>query len=154
MVRPACIVLVALAASGCVDTTRCHTPVDWKPCAGDVAEPGSSGSPPTIVQLTIPSCGYLDSPMVMGSLHISDPDGDAQMIRAAIYTSGLHGNEVDIDLDDAGRNGNEWMGTLTLSITGASGGMAMEGSSDVRVKVTDRAGGQSVSFCNSVALVH
>jgi hypothetical protein len=153
MVRLACIVLLALA-SGCVDTSKCHTPVDWKPCAGDVAEPGSSGSPPTIVELSTPSCAYLDSPTLMGSLHVSDPDGDAQLIRAATYTGGLHSNEVDIDLDDAGRNGNEWTGTLTLSITGASGGMPMEGTSDVRVKVTDRAGAQSVSFCNSVALVH
>jgi hypothetical protein len=152
MVRPACIVLVALA-SGCVDTSKCHAPVAWKPCAGDVAEPGASGSPPTIVELSTPACAYLDSPTVMGSLHVSDPDGDAQMIRAALYTSGMHSNEADIELDDAGRNGDEWTGQFTLAITGASGGMPMEGTSDVRIKVTDRAGAQSVSYCNSVAIV-
>jgi len=55
MVRLPCLVLVALAA-GCVDTSKCHAPVDWKPCAGESAEPGSSGSPPSIVQLTLPTC--------------------------------------------------------------------------------------------------
>ena len=29
----------------------------------------------------------------------------------------------------------------------------MEGSDDVRMKVTDLAGGQSVPFCNSIAIV-
>jgi hypothetical protein len=89
----------------------------------------------------------------MGSLHVSDPDGDAQLIRAAIYTGGTRGNEVDIELDDAGRSGSEWTGQVTLTISSGSGGMLMEGTSDVRVKVTDRAGAQSAPFCNSIALV-
>ena len=75
-----------------------------------VAEPGSSGSPPTIVELSTPSCAYLDSPTVMGSLHVSDPDGDAQLIRAVAVHGRPARNEVDIALDDAGRNGNEWTG--------------------------------------------
>ena len=59
----------------------------------------------------LPTCAYLDSPTVTGSLHVSDPDGDAQVIKAALYT-GPHNNEADIQLDDAGRSGNDWTGQL------------------------------------------
>ena len=151
MVRLACIALVALAA-GCVDTTKCHVPVDWKPCAGSTAEPGSSGSPPTIVELSIPTCAYLSAPSVKGTLRASDPDGDAQVVKFALYT-GEHNNEAEIQLDDAGRSGNDWIGEFTLVVSASAGGMLMEGSSDIQAKVTDRAGAQSVTFCNSIALV-
>lgn len=151
MVRLASLALV-LAAAGCVDTSKCHAPSDWKPCAGETAEPGSSGMPPTIVQLSMPTCGYVDSPTVKGTLHVTDPDGDAQVVKSTLFM-GARSNEAEVQLDDAGRNGNEWSGDLLLSIMTAAGGMAMQGTSDVRVKVTDRAGGQSVPYCNSIALV-
>src|SRR5205823_11452500 len=108
--------------------------------------------PPTIVQLSIPTCAYLSAPSVTGSLHVTDPDGDAQVLKFALYT-GMHNNEAELQLDDAGRSGNDWTGEFTFALSGASGGMLMEGSSDIRAKVTDRAGAQSVPFCNSVAIV-
>jgi hypothetical protein len=144
--------LASLALVGCVDTRTCHTASAWKPCPGQTAQPGASGTPPTIVALSLPTCAYLDTPQVMGMLHVSDPDGDAQVVKATFFT-GARSNESEVQLPDSGRSGNEWSGTLSLTLVGGNGGMLMEGSNDVVVKVTDRAGGQSVPFCNSIAVV-
>ncbi len=146
--------LLTLAAlAGCVDTTHCHMATDWKPCAGEVAQPGASGTPPGIVELSLPTCAYLDDPTLSGTLHVTDPDGDAQTVKAAFY-AGMRLDEVDVTLPDSGRSGTEWTGTVVLS-TVANGGTApmMQETDDVIIKVTDRAGGQSVPFCGSFSLV-
>lgn len=142
----------ALCVSGCVDTKACHTATVWKPCAGETAEPGASGTPPSIGDLELPTCAYLDAPTVTGSLHVSDPDGDAQVVKATFY-QGARNNESEVELDDAGRSGDDWSGTFAITIVGSMGGMVMESTDDARIKVTDLAGGQSVPFCNSIAIV-
>jgi hypothetical protein len=151
MVRLLAASFVALAA-GCVDTAKCHMPTDWKPCAGETAQPGASGTPPTIVELSLPTCAALASPLIMGTLRVSDPDGDAQVLKATFFT-GMRNNEDELQLDDSGRNGNEWSGNFSVVLQGPGGGMLMEGSDDVVMKVTDRAGAQSVPMCSSVAIV-
>ncbi len=143
---------VALAGAGCVDG-KCHAPTAWKPC-GDPAEPGASGTPPTIVSLEVPTCAYLDSPSVTASLQVTDPDGDAQTVKVTFFNGGVRASETELELDDAERNGNDWSGSFGLLVMGSGGGMPMLGSDDVRVKVTDRAGGQSAPFCSSVAIVN
>ena len=70
----------ALLAGGCV-SSKCHTPTVWKPCGGDSAEPGDTGTPPSIVALSAPTCVDLDSPTTSATLHVTDPDGDAQTIK-------------------------------------------------------------------------
>ena len=151
MVRLACIPVATLLVAGCVDS-KCHVPSDWKPCAGATAEPGASGSPPSIVELSLPTCANLSSPTVMGTLHVTDPDGDAQVLKATFY-AGMRINEDELELDDAGRSGNDWSGSFSVVLRGPSGGMLMEGSDDVHMKVTDRAGAQSVPFCNTLSIV-
>jgi hypothetical protein len=143
---------VLVAAAGCVDQSKCHTPSDWKPCEGQTAQPGASGLPPMIVQLSLPTCAYLDSPTVTGTLRVDDPDADQQVLKATFYT-GMRNNEDELQLDDAERSGNEWSGSFSVVLQGAGGAMLMEGSDDVIMKVTDRAGGQSAPFCNSIAIV-
>lgn len=143
----------ALVAAGCVDTKQCHLAVDWKPCPGEAAQAGASGTPPSIVELSLPTCAFVDAPMVTGTLRVTDPDGDAQVFKATLYSGGLRTSEVELQLDDAGRSGNDWSGGLVVALQSGSGGMLMEGSDDVVVKVTDRAGAQSVPYCNSIALV-
>jgi hypothetical protein len=152
MVRLLVASAVVLVAAGCVDQSKCHMPSDWKPCAGQTAQPGASGTPPMIVQLSLPTCAYLDSPLVTGTLRVDDPDADQQVLKATFFT-GARNNEDELQLDDAGRSGNEWSGNLSVVLQGAMGGMLMEGSDDVVMKVTDRAGGQSAPFCNSIAIV-
>jgi hypothetical protein len=149
---PLAATLAALGSASCVDTKACHTAVAWKPCAGETAQPGASGTPPSIVALELPTCANLDAPTVTGTLSVTDPDGDAQVAKVTFYT-GARNDESEAQLDDLGRSGNDWSGSFSVLITGANGGMLMEGSDDVRVKVTDRAGGQSVPFCNSIAVV-
>lgn len=127
-------------------------PVEWKPCPGESAEPGASGSPPMIVELSLPTCAYLDSPTVKGTLRASDQDGDVQILKATFY-AGMHINESELQLDDAGRSGNDWAGTFSVVVAGSTGGMVMEGSDDVRMKVTDRGGAQSAPFCNTISIV-
>lgn len=143
---------VLLGTAGCVDTRACHTATVWKPCAGATAEAGASGTPPSITDLEMPTCAYLDSPTVSGTLTVSDPDGDAQVVKAT-FSQGVRTNESEAELDDAERNGNDWSGPFAIVVTGAMGGMLMEGTYDARIKVTDLAGGQSVPFCNSVSIV-
>lgn len=152
MVRLLVCSLAAFAVAGCVDANKCKMPVDWKPCPGQPAQAGASGSPPSIVELSLPTCATLDAPTVTGSLHVTDPDGDAQVLKATFYT-GMRNNEAEVQLDDASRTGNDWSGSFGLALAGANGGMLMEGSDDVVMKVTDRAGAQSVPFCNSIALI-
>ena len=152
MVRLLVCSWAALVAAGCVDTKQCHLAVDWKPCPGEPAQAGASGTPPSIVQLSLPTCAFLDAPTVTGTLRVTDPDGDAQVVKATLYT-GMRANEDELQLDDAGRSGNDWSGGLVVALQSSGGGMAMESSDDVVIKVTDRAGAQSVPFCNSIALV-
>jgi len=142
----------ALVLAGCVDTKQCHMAVDWKPCPGETAQAGASGTPPSIVELSLPTCAFVDAPVVMGTLRVTDPDGDAQIVKATFYT-GMRNNEDELQLDDAGRSGNDWSGSFSVALQGAGGAMVMEGSDDVVIKVTDRAGAQSVPYCNSIALV-
>ena len=151
MVRLLAASLVALAAAGCVDS-KCHMPSDWKPCPGEPAQPGASGTPPTIVQLSLPTCAPISAPLVTGTLRVSDPDGDAQVLKATFFT-GMRNNEAEVQLDDAERSGGDWSGSFGIIIQGSGGSMLTEGSDDVVMKVTDRAGGQSVPFCNSIAIV-
>ncbi|HEX6836697.1 MAG TPA: hypothetical protein VF334_09000 [Polyangia bacterium] len=152
MVRLLVCSWAALALAGCVDTKQCHMAVDWKPCPGQAAQAGASGSPPSIVELSLPTCAFVDAPQVTGSLRVTDPDGDAQVVKATLYV-GMRNSEDELVLDDAGRNGNDWSGDLSVALQGSGGGMVMEGSDDVVMKVTDRAGAQSVPFCNTIALV-
>src|SRR5512146_2238048 len=143
MVRLLVCSWAALVAAGCVDTTQCPLAVDWNPCPGEPAQAGASGTPPSIVQLSLPTCAFLDAPTVTGTLRVTDPDGDAQIVKATLY-SGMRVNEDELQLDDAGRSGNDWSGGLVVALQSGGGGMVMEGSDDVVVKVTDRAGAQSV----------
>jgi hypothetical protein len=152
MVRLFVCAWAALAAAGCVDTKQCHMAVDWKPGPGATAQAGASGTPPSIVELALPTCAFVDAPMVTGTLRVTDPDGDAQVAKATLY-SGMRASEDELQLDDAGRNGNDWSGGLVVTLQSAGGGMVMESSDDVVIKVTDRAGAQSVPYCNSIALV-
>ena len=152
MVRLLVCSLAAVAAAGCVDTTRCKMPVAWKPCSGQPAQAGASGSPPSIVELSLPTCATVDAPLVTGSLHATDPDGDAQLLKVTFF-SGARDNEDEVLLDDANRSGNDWSGAFGVAIQGANGSMLMESSVDVVMKVTDRAGAQSVPFCNTVSII-
>lgn len=152
MVRQAALIAAAVAALGCVDTRTCHVPSAWKPCAGQSAQPGSSGTPPSIVELSVATCAYQSSPLVMGTLHANDPDGDVQLLKATSF-QGVRTKESELPLDDVNRSGNDWSGSFTLDIVSVSSGMLMEGSNDVVMKVTDRAGAQSVPYCNTIAIV-
>ena len=137
----------ALLVSGCVDATACHMATDWKPCAGVAAQPGAGGTPPSIVQLTLPTCAFLDSPTVAGMLHVTDPDSDAQVVDAT-FSAGPRINVSEVQLPDAGRAGTEWTGTLGLKSTAMS-----EGTYDVRIKITDLAGNQSQPYCGTLTML-
>jgi hypothetical protein len=152
MVRLIAASFVALAAAGCVDTTKCHTATEWKPCAGEAAQAGASGTPPSIVELSLPTCVSINAPTVTGTVRVTDPDGDAQVLKATLYI-GQRNTEDEQQLADSLRSGNDWSGTIAVVLQGAGGGMLAEGSNDVVMKVTDRAGGQSVPFCNTIAAV-
>ena len=152
MVRLFAASAVLFAAAGCVDQSKCHMPSDWKPCAGQTAQQGASGSPPQILQLTLPTCAYLDSPLVTGTLRVTDPDADQQVLKATFF-SGMRNNEAEEPLVDANRSGAEWSGDFGVVLQGPNGGMLAEGSVDVIMKVSDRAGAQSAPFCNSIAVV-
>jgi hypothetical protein len=152
VVRLAAMLAAALTAAGCVDTKTCHQPSAWKACAGEPAQPGASGSPPSIVELSVVTCTYKDAPLVSGTLHVTDPDGDAQVLKVTSI-QGVRTNESEVQLDDLDRNGNEWSGSFDIQTVSQSSGMLMEGDIDVVMKVTDRAGAQSVPFCNTIAIV-
>lgn len=145
-----CIALVAVVA-GCVDQKTCHQPAAWKPCPNTRAEPGASGTPPAIVELSLPTCVYVDTPVAMGSLHVSDPDGDATVVKATFF-QGVRNNESELPLDAAHRSGTEWSGSFAVTLVGGgASGMLTESTDDVMVKVVDAAGAQSVPYCNTIA---
>jgi hypothetical protein len=144
---------IALALGGCVDTKTCHNPQTWKPCPGGVAEAGASGSPPSIVSLSLPTCVYLDTPVAMGNLDVTDPDGDAATLKAT-FSQGVRVDESEFMLDAAHRMGNDWVGAFSILLTGSGGSsVMMEGTDDVSIKVVDAQGGQSAPFCNSISAV-
>src|SRR3954463_16246123 len=101
MVRLHAAAFVALAAAaGCVDTTKCHMAVEWKACPGEAAQAGASGTPPTIVELSLPTCVSINAPTVTGTLRATDPDGDAQVIKATLYI-GMRNSEDEAQLADS-----------------------------------------------------
>ena len=121
MVRLIAASFVALAAAGCVDTTKCHTATEWKPCAGEAAQAGASGTPPSIVELSLPTCVSINAPTVTGTLRVTDPDGDAQVLKATLYI-GQRNTEDEQQLADSLRSGNDWSGTIAVVLQGAGGG--------------------------------
>lgn len=137
----------ALALAGCVDTTACHMATDWKPCAGEKAQPGAGGTPPSIVALSLPTCAFLDSPTVIGTLHVTDPESDAQTLDAT-FSAGPRINVSQVQLPDSGRAGTEWSGPLALTSQAKS-----EGTYDVRIKITDVGGNQSLPYCGTLTLL-
>ncbi|MGZ3442712.1 MAG: hypothetical protein ACXVDD_24490, partial [Polyangia bacterium] len=149
--RLAAVLAAALAAAGCVDTKACHEPTAWKPCAGEAAQPGASGTPPSIVALSLPTCAYKDAPLVSGTVQINDPDGDMQVLKATSF-QGARTNESELQLDDARRSGSDWSGSFEMAV-GSMSGTLMEGDISVVMKVSDRAGAQSVPYCNTITVV-
>jgi hypothetical protein len=141
-----------LAAAGCVNTKTCHNPVAWKPCPNTSAQPGASGTPPAIVELDLPTCAYIDTPVVTGTLHATDPDGDIGTLKATAF-QGKRVNESELSLDPASLTGTEWVGDFSLTLVDMSSGMLMESTDDVVVKVVDAAGAQSVPYCNTISAV-
>jgi hypothetical protein len=131
--------------AGCVDTAKCHAPVAWQPCADGTAEPGASGTPPTISSLMLPTCAFVDSPAVSGSITVSDPDGDAALIKSSLY-QGVRLLETEAMLPAMPMN--NYAGMLTIAFS-----MAKVGAYDVRIKATDRAGGQSAPLCNTITIL-
>jgi hypothetical protein len=150
-VRRACLVL-PLFSLGCVDLGKCYMPTYWKPCPGETAQLGSSGSPPTIVELALPTCTSINAPTLQGTLHVTDPDGDAQVLKAT-FTAGSRLNESEAQLSDLNRSGSEWSGGVAIVVTSTGGSTPMESTDEVRMKVTDVQGGQSVPFCDTLSLV-
>jgi hypothetical protein len=144
--------VIALAAAGCVDTRTCHKLQAWKPCPNTAAQPGSSGTPPAIVELSLPTCAYIDTPKVTGTLRVTDPDGDIGTLKATAY-QGKRISESELQLGAAGLSGTEWSGEIDLTLVGADGSMLMESTDDVVIKVVDAAGAQSAPYCNTVSAV-
>lgn len=145
--------LAAVLLAGCVDTRTCHMPQAWKPCPNTAAQPGAAGTPPAIVDLSLPTCVFVDTPQATGTLHVTDPDGDAAVLKATFF-QGRRNNESELMLSDANRSGSEWSGGITIVLTGAGGsGMLTESTADVVVKVVDAQGAQSVPFCNTISAV-
>jgi hypothetical protein len=144
-------VLFALLFTGCLDTAKCKQPSAWKPCTGENAQPGASGTPPGIVSLTMPTCAYVESPTVTGTIHVVDPDADTTLVKASFYI-GPRIDEVDVPIPVADAVSADWTDSISVTVV-SSGGTLSEGSRDVRLKVTDHAGNQSVPYCNSMALI-
>jgi hypothetical protein len=149
-VRP--FALAALCLAGCIDTQKCHQPSDWKPCAGETAQPGASGTPPTVLALSLPTCAFVESPMVLGTLHASDPDADAQVLKASFYV-GPRVDESEVQLPASDASAADWTDQIAVTVVRKGGGAPSEGTSDVRIKLTDRAGGQSAPFCGTLTLL-
>jgi hypothetical protein len=139
------LLAMTLLLGGCVDSVKCHEPVAWPVCAGATAEPGATGTPPAITSLMLPTCAFVDSPSVSGTIAIADPDGDAALIKSSLYV-GVRLAEVETMLP-AGHMGN-FAGTFLVAVP-----MATPGAYDVRVKVVDRAGGQSAPLCNTITML-
>ena len=139
---PLLLAVAPLVAAGCVDSVRCHAPSPWPACTGETSEPGASGTPPSITSLMMPTCAYVSEPAVTGNLQVADPDGDAQTVKASLYVGPrLSESEVTLPASVTAPV------PLTLVVP-----MASEGAYDVRVKVVDRAGGQSAPVCNTLTL--
>ena len=64
----------------------------------------------------------------------------------------IGGGSLELVRIDAGRSGTDWTGPITVAIPTQMMAMA-QSSYDVRIKVTDRAGGQSAPFCDSITLM-
>jgi hypothetical protein len=144
-------VIAALLVAGCLDTTKCKLPSAWKPCAGENAQPGASGTPPGIASLTLPTCAYVETPTVTGTIHVVDPDADTTLVKASFYI-GMRVDEVEVPVPAADAASADWTDTIDVTVMN-SGGTLTEGSRDVRLKITDRAGNQSVPYCNTLSLI-
>lgn len=140
--------LAPLLVGGCVDLNKCGIPQAWKPCAGQTSEQGATGTPPAIVSLMMPTCAYVDNPIVTGTLKVSDADGDEKVAHVTTSQGGARLAEADTQLDPSLQSMNDWTGPLLLTVSGST-----PASFDIRVKVDDVAGGQSVPVCNTVTLV-
>jgi hypothetical protein len=125
-------------------------PSEWKPCAGETAEPGASGTPPAITMLAVATCAPLAAPVVYGTMQVTDPDGDAQLMKVGIY-AGSRVDGTDVVLSPAGHSGTGWSGDVDFTVSNMS--VMTQASYDVRVKVTDVAGNQSVPMCNTITLL-
>jgi hypothetical protein len=147
--RFAAAAVMAVAVAGCVDVHRCHDPVAWRVCDGESAQPGASGAAPAIVALVLPTCANVNAPTVSGVLHISDADGDAQLVKMSLF-AGTRIAESELPLDDAGRTGNDWEGTYELAPPVQ---MRQATTYQVRLKVTDRAGNQSAPLCAAFSII-
>jgi hypothetical protein len=148
--RASVTLVLLLATAGCLDVHRCHDPVAWRVCDGETAQPGASGTAPSIVALVLPTCANLDAPTVSGELHVSDPDGDAQLVKTTLY-AGARLGATETPLPDAGRSGNDWSGGYTLA--GPMQQQRQEATYRVRLEVTDRAGNQSAPVCSEFSLI-
>jgi hypothetical protein len=142
------LLLAPLLVGGCVDTNKCGLPQAWQTCAGQTSEEGATGHPPTIVSLSMPTCAYVDNPIITGTLHVSDAEGDEQVAHVTTSQGGARLAEADTQLDKSLQTGNDWTGPLLLTVSGST-----PASFDIRVKVDDVAGGQSIPVCRTVTLV-
>lgn len=146
--RPWLLLAPLSLLGGCVDLNKCGLQQTWKPCAGETSEPGASGSPPSIVSFVMPTCAYVDAPVLTGTLNVSDADSDEQVAHVTTFQGGVRLAEADTVLDPSLLSGMNWSGPVLLTVAGSS-----PASFDVRVKVDDVAGGQSQPVCNTVSLV-
>lgn len=144
MMRLVALALV-LVLGGCIDTVKCHAPQPWPACAGSPAEPGATGTPPTIASLMMPTCAFTSSPEVSGPIEIRDADGDIAVVKASFYV-GVRLLEMETMLP-ATQMGN-FSGMFGVAVP-----MAAPGAYDIRVKAVDRAGGQSVPLCNTLTIL-
>ncbi len=90
----------------------------------------------------LPTCAYVDTPEITGTLTASDVDGDLALAKVSFYVG------TRIDESEVTVTGMNYSGPLSLTFSETE-----EGSIDVRIKVTDAAGAQSASRCNTVRLV-
>ena len=147
------VAVIALGLAGCVDTKTCHNPQSWKPCPNTQAQPGAAGTPPAIVELSLPTCVYVDQPIAHGSLHATDPDGDVAKLVATFY-QGARNNESEILLAGTPQSGTELTGDIAVALQGAGGtGTPMESTFDAVIKAVDAQGAQSVPYCNAISAV-
>ena len=134
---------------GCVDLNKCGIATTWKPCAGETAEVGALGDPPQIKSFTMPTCAYVDAPVLSGMLTVFDNQGDQQVAHVTTYQGGARLDEADTVLDAAHFTDKmTWTGPISLTVAGSS-----PASFDIRIKVDDFNGGQSAPVCNTVSLV-
>ena len=60
--------------------------VAWKPCSRrDRSSRAPRARRRRIVDLELPTCASLSAPTATGTLHLNDPDGDAQVIKVTLY---------------------------------------------------------------------